>query len=167
MTSLDGSKLEPPRYETRESFRIAGLRKLFTFQQVEEIPQLWGQFATQLEAAAGPIERDSYGISYVSPDANADFGYMAATEIDAPDDLPTGFDLMEIPAARYAVFPHRGHVSRLGETIMTIDREWLPATGHRQPRLEPGSPLYIERYTMGFDPATGLGGMEVWVPIGA
>jgi AraC family transcriptional regulator len=165
MTSLDGSKLEPPRYEAREAFRIAGLGKLLTFPQVGEIPQLWQQFATEYEAAAGPLMQDAYGVSYVSPEADADFGYMAAIEIDAPDGLAAGFALMDIPAARYAVFPHRGHVSRLGDTIMTIDREWLPATGNRQPRLEAGSPLFIERYTKEFDPASGLGGMEVWVPI--
>jgi AraC family transcriptional regulator len=70
-----------------------------------------------------------------------------------------------VPALRYAVFTHRAHVSRLGETVNAIHRTWSPASGHTAAHGA-GLPDFLERYGEGFDPATGTGDLEVWYPIG-
>ena len=80
--------------------------------------------------------------------------------------LPADFNVVSIPAQRYAVFAHHGHVSKLGETFCdAIERPVAPhdptAVHHSE-----NSPDLFERYGEGFDPKTGTGDIEVWVPIG-
>jgi AraC family transcriptional regulator len=44
--------------------------------------------------------------------------------------------------------------------------EWLPTSGY-EAATSPGAPDFFERYTEEFDPRTGMGGIEVWIPIKA
>ena len=77
-------------------------------------------------------------------------------------ELPAGFTSLELPARRYAVFPHTGPVSTLDKTIDTIWANWVPDCG-----LKIASAPCYERYSVEFNPDTGLGGMEIWVPLEA
>ena len=80
---------------------------------------------------------------------------------------PDGMVEMTIPAHRYAIVPHTGHVSEFGNTINAFTREWLPGSGYTAPEPQPGSALFFERYEEDFNPDTGRGGMEVWQPLGS
>jgi AraC family transcriptional regulator len=42
---------------------------------------------------------------------------------------------------------------------------WLPESGHEIVRGTADAPNFFERYSEEFDPRTGMGGMEVWIPI--
>ncbi len=77
------------------------------------------------------------------------------------DHLPKDFTSRKIDARRYAVFVHPGHVSALPKTIDTIWTKWAPDCGLKIAHSAP----CLERYTSEFNPKTGLGGMEVWVPL--
>jgi AraC family transcriptional regulator len=81
--------------------------------------------------------------------------------VSSPERLPEGFTTVQVAARRYAVFTHPGHVSALPATIDTIWRKWVPDCGLPVARAAP----CLERYTPEFDPGTGLGGMEVWIPL--
>ena len=70
--------------------------------------------------------------------------------------------MSEFPAQKYAVFSHREHISTIRSTWITVWNKWLPESGHE---LVDASDF--ERYGDEFDPQTGNGGLEIWVPIKA
>ncbi len=57
------------------------------------------------------------------------------------------------------MFPHRGHISSIRRTGMSI-YWWLPQSG-RETAEAPG----LKRYGDEFDGRTGSGGLEIWIPI--
>ena len=67
---------------------------------------------------------------------------------------------VRIPEQRYAVFTHRDHISTIRRTVNTIWNHWLPASG-----LKAADAPNFERYDENFDPLTGNGGLEIWVPV--
>jgi AraC family transcriptional regulator len=67
---------------------------------------------------------------------------------------------VRIPAQRYAVFSHRDHVSRIRAAFYTIWNRWLPASNH-----EHADAPDFERYDERFDPRTGTGTVEIWLPV--
>ena len=77
-------------------------------------------------------------------------------------DLPRKFARVRIPETRYAIFSHREHVSTVRRTMNTIWNQWLPSSG-----MNAADAPNFERYDENFDPQTGTGGLEVWMPIKA
>ena len=75
-------------------------------------------------------------------------------------DLPREFARVRIPEQKYAVFTHRDHISTIRRTVNTIWNQWLPASG-----LKAADAPNFERYDVTFDPVTGNGGLEIWVPV--
>jgi AraC family transcriptional regulator len=65
-----------------------------------------------------------------------------------------------VPKREYAVFQHRGHVAGVRSTFVAIWNDWLPKSG-RQVAEAPS----FERYGPEFNPQTGLGGFEIWIPL--
>ena len=57
-------------------------------------------------------------------------------------------------------FAHSDHISTIRRTVNTIWNHWLPASGH-----EVADAPNFERYDETFDPVSGNGGLEIWVPI--
>src|SRR5215467_10294331 len=96
--------------------------------------------------AAQPMESCSTRLRIASS-----FGYLAGVEVSDLGGLPEGFGHLEIPAQRYAVFYHRGHVSGIARTMAAIIGEWLPSSGHT--RATDGADFF-ERYGEEFDPQT-------------
>src|SRR5438874_2261201 len=74
--------------------------------------------------------------------------------------IPSEFSRVRIPEQRYAVFTHRDHISSIRRTINTIWNQWLPASG-----LKAADAPNFERYDENFDPLTGNGGLEIWIPV--
>ena len=60
------------------------------------------------------------------------------------------------------VFDHRGHVAGVCATFQAMWSEWFPTSGHGAV----DGPTF-ERYGREFNPLTGLGGFELWIPIKA
>lgn len=58
------------------------------------------------------------------------------------------------------MFFHRQHISVVRGAWNSIWNGWLPQSGH-----EVSDAPLIERYDDRFDPRTGSGGVELWVPI--
>ncbi|WP_433964766.1 GyrI-like domain-containing protein [Tunturiibacter gelidiferens] len=110
----------------------------------------------------GQVSKVAYGICFPSSDG---FGYMAAVEVRSEEGLPEEFSRVTMPVERYAVFTHRGHVSKLPETCRAVEHEWLPRSRYSFALGTPGSPGFFERYGESFDPKRGEGDVEVWVPI--
>ena len=107
------------------------------------------------------VDRIAYGVVSNMAGSDSGFDYMAGVEVSQAEGLPEGFESISLPAHRYAVFAHGGHVSELKDTIKSIWNGWLPASGYK-PSTMPG---LLERYGEGFNPGTGLGDIEVWVSV--
>jgi AraC family transcriptional regulator len=118
------------------------------------------KFGPRIPEAKG-IGKASYGVTETSMNADGKFTYMAGVQVPEARNLPAGFTAIQIPARRYAVFAHGGHVSELSDLIMKVLGEWVPDSGYQID----GQPGLIEVYSEAFDPGTGRGGMEVRVPI--
>jgi AraC family transcriptional regulator len=67
---------------------------------------------------------------------------------------------VRVPEQRYAVFTHREHIAVIRRTWNTIWNKWLPESGHT-----PADAPNFERYSEQFDPVTGMGGFEIWLPL--
>jgi AraC family transcriptional regulator len=152
-------ELEAPRIIDGNPLLIAGLRE--PVQSVAKIPELWQRaMAYKFPHRVG---RADYGLCFDCMSDN--FEYLAGVEVSDFSGLPAELGRTSIPAQKYAVFSHRDHVSQLSRTIEKIMSDWLPNSGYQLTRTTPESPDFFERYTEEFNPQTGTGGIEVWIPV--
>jgi len=155
------TKLEEPTFQQGKAMVIAGLRGHFTPGTWDGIPALWQRLATH-GSIPGAVGRVHYGLCF---NLSNGIDYLCGVEVSNTGGLPDDFTTSKVPAQKYAVFPHRDHVSKLHDTLDAIQRKWLPASGHKIVRAADGAPDFFERYGEGFDPKTGMGDIEVWLPI--
>jgi AraC family transcriptional regulator len=151
--------LEPPRFETSATLLIAGLGERFTFETNQGIPLLWQRFVPYLGNISGQRGGVTYGVCCNS-DGAGNFEYIAGVEVASFEDLPTEFHRVRVPEQRYVVFTHRGHVAAIRGTWYTILNNWLPESGY-----EIADAPDFERYTADFNPQTGTGSVEIWLPL--
>ena len=160
-----GIKLEAPRFVNGKPLLIAGILRYYTSQTMNGIPDQWQRFAPHIGKIPGQVGRTIYGVCFNPSSAAHGIDYLSGVEVSDSSELPGEFSYASIPAGRYAVFPHRQHVSKLRETLEAIGHNWLPEYGQVLASGSAGAPTFFERYTEEFDPRTGMGGMEVWIPI--
>jgi AraC family transcriptional regulator len=156
-----GFGLPFPRFEDRREMLIGGLNASYTKETRIRIPQQWDRFGPHIGKVPGQIGSDSFGVCW-NCKPNCDFEYLTGVEITDAAKLPADFVSVKIPAGRYVVFTHTGHISAFPKMIDTVWSQWVPKS---ELKISPG-PCF-ERYTPEFNPRTGLGGVEFWVPIAA
>ena len=161
MDSTAFDKIAPPRFETSKAMLVAGLGERISQDNGAVIPGLWQRFHQYMQNLPGRIGPAAYGVCCNGDDAG-NFDYIAGVEVGDFSDLPREFSRVRIPEQRYAVFAHTDHVSTIRGTFNIIWNQWLPSSGHKVA----DAPTF-ERYDEKFDPATGNGGLEIWVPIAA
>ena len=160
MPDDDGLELPAPRIAERGLLRVIGFAASCTFGDKSAIPRVWRKFAERRDELATPDAETVYGVSYeVNPD-EGEFLYLAGVE--ASEDATLTEDMQEVlaPAGRYAVYLHRGNISGLPGLVRVIWDGGL-AKADLQPRLEPELEIYDKR----FDPETGDGDVEIWIPV--
>jgi AraC family transcriptional regulator len=151
--------LEPPRFEDGKALLVAGLSERYTCETSAAIPSQWQRFNQYFGKVPGQIGNVAYGVCYNADDAgNVD--YLCGVEVGDFSALPRELSRLRIPPQRYAVFSHREHVSAIRRTWNTIWNQWLPASGH-----VPADAPNFERYDEKFDPVSGMGGLEIWLPL--
>jgi AraC family transcriptional regulator len=155
-----------PRTEDGPALRLAGLRECYSLLTCREIPAQWQRFAPRIEEIPGRVGgRAAFGVCLgMLREGRPTFEYLSAVEVGELPASGSPWSGLEIPAQRYVVFPHAGHVSELSATIAAAC-EWLPRSGFRAAEPAPGRPSFIERYGAGFDPQAGLGDVSVWFPV--
>ena len=151
--------LQPPRFETGKPLLVAGLGDRFSHDNGAGIPGLWQRFHQEVAATPNRVGKVAYGVCTNGDDAG-NFDYIAGVEVRDFTDVPREFSRVRIPEARYAVFTHSDHISTIRRTVNTIWNQWLPASG-----LKMADAPNFERYDEKFDPATGNGGFEIWIPV--
>jgi len=156
------AQLEPPHFENGKPLLIAGLRSHYTSETMKDLPTQWQRFVPHIGNIPGQVGRIAYGVCW-QPADGAGVEYLTGVEVSGFAGVPGDFTVVSLPAMNYAVFPHHAHVSKLYETCDAIST-WLPQSGY-QHADDPETPAFFERYTAEFNPQTGMGGMEVWVPL--
>jgi AraC family transcriptional regulator len=167
--------LEAPRYEVAAPLTIVGLQQRYNSKTVFDIPTLWQHLSPSSARSpgkiAGQLGHVCFGVVTEPQTAPAthdgSFDYLAGIPVSQMpgshmNELPPDFVTVTLPAQRYAIFSHNRHVSALKDTMSTIWHSWLPISGHKVPS---GELNMLERYGENFNPHTGFGDIEVWVPI--
>jgi AraC family transcriptional regulator len=158
-----GRQSMEPRIAHRPAFDVVGMAERFTPATSSRIPELWGRFVARLDDVRQRRGVATYGVCVDADPASVDeagFTYVAGVEVERVESIPGGMTALTVPAGRYAVFTHAGHISRLKDTVKQIWGRWLPALPYRLVR-RPDFELYDERW----NPQTGRGEIELWVPI--
>jgi AraC family transcriptional regulator len=154
-----GVELAPPRFASGAPMLFVGLSERHSFGNPQGIPAQWQRFMPlygDIPDKARPIP---VGVA-MDMDDDGNFGYVCAAEVSRLSATPHGLTEVRVPAQRYAVFLHDEHVSKIGATYSAIWNHWLPDNNRA---VADGASLEFHRET--FDPQTGLGGVEIWVPV--
>jgi AraC family transcriptional regulator len=148
-----------PRICDLDATRILGLAEQLTWSETARIPALWQRFMPYM-----PLIQDwtiGLPIGALFPTGeDGTFEYVAAIPVSRLGSVPRELVGREFPAQTYAVFEHRGHITRIGETYTAIWNRALPEIG----RMQADAPV-LEDHNPTFDPRTGEGGLTIWVPL--
>lgn len=161
--SLDISPLlhiAPPTIEKRGAFKIAGIAARHRQGDYAGLPRQWGRLA-----ASAPPSVTNARPALFSARHNDDpewFDYICGVMPTADRALPHAFNSLQIAAADYLIFRQNQHVSAIGRVFTAIYGRWLLESDHDIA----GAPI-IEHYPTTFDPPTGNGGFEIWLPLRA
>jgi AraC family transcriptional regulator len=147
-----------PRIVTGRAMLLAGLRRYHDpATMAETIPQQWREYQARVVIAPGTT---TYGAMCGFSADRCE--YLSGIEVEDFADVPADLGRMRVPVQQYAVFWHGGPVTTIRETWTAIWRDWLPGADYQTADTPD-----FERYDERFDPVTGLGGVEIWLPIAA
>lgn len=150
--------MPPPRFVDGRPMRFVGLAGRFEYDNMDGLPALWQRFDPYFGNVPNEVEGSAYGLVTAS-DAEG-FDYVAAVEVSSFGDLDPELATVSVPARHYAVFSHKDHISAIRTTMRAIWSDWLPRSGR-----QPEESATIEHYGPEFDPRSGNGGLEVWLPV--
>jgi AraC family transcriptional regulator len=154
-------RLPPPRIVDEPKILVVGLRGHFPQgPSTNGVPALWQRFVPFMEQVPFIKPGMPVGVT-VDTDEECGFDYLAALEVTKFSEVPKEVEKLEIPANAYAVFDHLRHIAKLPETYRAIWDEALPELGRKAAYATP----MLERHKPAFDPRTGEGGVEVWIPL--
>ena len=110
-------QLEAPRFLNGKALVLAGLRSRYASETMNGIPAQWERFAPHIGKLPGPVGHAAYGACWNLPGG---IDYLTGVEVSRSSGIPGEFIVVGLPEQKYAVFPHREHVSRLRETLDAI-----------------------------------------------
>lgn len=151
--------LKPARFENGRPLLIAGLGERYTWETSNAIPEQWQRSVRCFGTIPLRVGKNTFGVT-CNGDDEGNFDYIAAVEVTHFSDLPAAFSRLRIGPQKYAVFSHREHISTIRRTIKTIWSKWLAESGH-----EAADAPNFQRFGEEFDHKTGMGGLEIWIPI--
>jgi AraC family transcriptional regulator len=151
--------LEPPHFVDGKPLLLVGMSGRFNCDSSAAVPSLWQKFLPHFPNVPGQLDRKAYGAMY-NFDEEGNFDYLCGVEVADFSRVPEGWAHWRLPAARYVVFTHAEHISTIRRTWATLWDSWLPSSGH-----ELADAPYFELYGESFNPQTGMGGIELWIPL--
>ena len=152
--------LDPHRIEPCPDLTVAGLGAHYSFESMAAIPAQWQQLAPHLGSISGQVQGTAYGVVFNGGDDG--FDYLCGVAITGQPRLPQQFSTVQILGGNYAVFHQKGHISTIRSTCQAIWSKALPEAG-----LKLKHAPWFEKYGPSFNPVSGMGGFEIWVPIEA
>lgn len=149
-----------PRLVACDAVKVVGLSEPCSFATTIRIPEQWQRFMTTFHGAIpGRLDRMPIGLTLPADD-EGEFAYVCAIEVRTFDGAPAGLARVDFAPREYAVFEHRGHVSKLYETYAAVWNQALP-----EAKLTAADAPAIERHHATFDPRSGEGGLSLWIPL--
>ncbi len=159
-TPVNPAAMPPaPRIAACEAKQIFGLSKPCPAAGDPGIPGLWNRFGPYIGSIAGQTGGGAYGVIYNSSDTGG-YDYLCGVEVRAFPAEPREFTRLRIPPQTYAIFACREHVSRIAAAWRAIWEHGLAAAA-----LQAANGPAFEFYGESFNPRTGEGGFEIWVPV--
>ncbi len=157
---MEAKKLEP-RFEERPGFRFAGMMYTGSAEQ-GEIPQLWDKFVPIMDTIPGRINTNvCYGVvNPFGPKEGREMDYVSAVEVEDFENVPEGMVAAEVPKAYYAVFTHKGPISRFMETVQYVYGEWI-----KDPGMKLGDTPHFELYDEKFKGDEEDSECYIYVPV--
>lgn len=152
--------LAEPRTELGKAMTIVGLGRRYPYTASDGIPAQWIEFQA-FEGTLGEKAGVWYGICDMFDEAEGTFRYLCGVEVERRIDIPTALSTVQLKPQTYLVFTHAGHISGIKATMAAIWGQYLPNCPFE---AEGDAPMF-ERYDENFDGRTGLGGLEVWIPV--
>jgi len=146
-----------PTLTDRDAFTVVGPSIRCTFEDTSEIPTLWRKF-NEREDEVADTPNAAYGVCFAGDDKG--FSYLAGMEPSPGKAIPDGMQSLAIPAQKYAVFTHSGHISDLPKTVYSIWNKALADAG-----LTPAKGPDFELYDTRFNVETGRGDVDIWIPV--
>ncbi|MGL5116633.1 MAG: AraC family transcriptional regulator [Beijerinckiaceae bacterium] len=154
--------LKEPKISEHKGILAIGLLGQYAFGANEGIAGQWAKFmGSMFVGIENKVPSIPIGVT-LGIDDDGNFDYVTAVEVNSSTTVPSGLTKVQISPRHWAIFEHDGNITTLSKTYMAIWDRWLP--DHNQ-RLA-NSPS-IERHKETFDPRTGNGGVEIWIPIEA
>ena len=158
MSDIKTIGLAPPRLERRPALLIAGLSERYEGSNAGMAAQ-WSRLTPWLGHIPGQVGQAAYGVCY-NGDGEGGIDYLCGVEVSDFSGLPPELDRLRVAEQAYALFTHAGHISTIQHTWAAIFSQWPPQSG----RVRADAPE-IEYYDQRFDPRSGDGGLEIWIPL--
>jgi AraC family transcriptional regulator len=149
-----------PQFKRLGSLKLVGLAAPCSFDETIRIPAQWQRFMS-IHYADIPNKLGGKPIGVCEPpDDDGCFRYVCATEVKAFDSRSPELSYFELEPRTYAIFAHHDHVSTIFDSYSAIWNEALPAAA----RKVADGPV-LEFHSDAFDPDTGLGGLQICIPL--
>ncbi len=158
MKTTETTKIEATRMQKGEALRVAGLRAHYTADKSAAIPSQWQRFAPHIGHVPGQVGSEAYGLMQFYESGEMD--YTAGVAVSKTAKVSEPLTTIDVPEQFYVVFTHCGHVSDIRFTCDAIWNDWFP-----QSERKPTNGLQFEKYDTRFNPVTGEGEVEIWIPI--
>jgi len=159
MNNPTATPIAPPRIVKGGELLIFGISQRYQFRNIAGIPSQWNRFVPYLGRIPGQVGHTTYGVIWNS-DKAGDFDYTCGVEVTEFPANPVEFSRVRVAAHTYAVFEHKDHISSIRATFDYIWNHGLANSG-----VQPAHAPALEVYGEHFDGRTGLGGLEIWIPI--
>jgi AraC family transcriptional regulator len=155
---LEGGNIMEYKIETKQTFTVIGtVREFNSDTSYSEIPKFWTEHYSN---GGNKQVSGKYGICFENSMDSKIFKYMIADDYNGGE-IPIGFEIKEIPANTWAVFPCQGAMpNALQEVNTRIWEEWLPNCRE----YEIADNYDIEMYSNG-DMNSPNYYSEIWIPV--
>lgn len=151
--------LSEPRFANTGALLVVGLKARYNDDTSAQMPAQWQEFGPHIGNIDNQRGHVAYGVLCNSDD-EGNIDYLTGVEVSRYPDTGGQLECIRIPPQTYAVFRHDGHVSEIRRTWKTIFAQWLPEAGCTLVDAP-----QMERYGEDFDPQTGTGDIEIWIPV--
>lgn len=157
--TASASQTIEPRIEKLGALTVVGLTRRQNLANAQAIPGQWQQFMTRYEEIDNKAEEIPVSVT-TDMDGDGNFSYLTGVVVTSAGAPPKGLVVQHIPPQTYAVFTHSGHTSEIPKTYAAIWDQWVPQSG----KVVSDGP-WLEKHLPTFNPRTGLGGIEIWIPL--
>ena len=151
--------LPEPRFVDSDTLLIVGLKNRYNEDTSAQMPAQWQAFGPHIGHIDNQRGNVAFGVLCNSDDEGK-IDYVTGVEVSQFPDKTKNLEGIRISSQTYAVFEHDGHVSDIRRTWKTIFAQWLP-----EANCALDNAPQLERYGEGFDPKTGTGDIEIWIPV--